>query len=120
MALSDPQSVTIDGVAISLPRVFTEGNQSRYKNTTSGVEMTVSHQYAQRTRRVVRLDKSLIVPDPLHTGINLMQRGAVYTVFDVPQMGFTPDDMLKLSLGHIGALTASTNALLKKVLEGES
>lgn len=63
--LADPQSVTINAVAQTLPAVARGVNTSTYRKDDQTVGLSVSHQYGKRTRRTVRLDYSKIVADPL-------------------------------------------------------
>jgi hypothetical protein len=45
---------------------------------------------------------------------------AVYTVFDLPPAGYTAAEALAVWVGFNGQLTASSNAVITKVLGGES
>lgn len=91
MSFSDPQSVTIDAVPYSMPRVTTEATKSLYSTADEGLKMTVSHQESKtRTRRMVRLDKRVVAADPL-TAVNVYQTVGVYLVVDEPEYGFSDD-----------------------------
>lgn len=93
MAFTDPQSVTIDGVAYSMPRVSSEQTKSLYSEATEALKMTISHQESKgRTRRMCRLDKRVVAADPL-TAVNVYQTLAVYLVIDEPEYGFSIDNI---------------------------
>jgi hypothetical protein len=89
MAYADPQSVTINSVANSLPRVGSGVNTGAFSNGDATVKMGVSHQYAKRTRRQARLDFSKIAPDPLISSTNIKYSMSAYIVVDAPVTGFT-------------------------------
>lgn len=107
MALTDPQSITIDGGAVSLPRVKTEGYRSEYLSSDEDLKMIVSHQEKKgRTRRMVRLDLRTIAADPL-TAANEYKTTSVYLVVDEPEYGFEDAVLDDLIDGLVGWLTAA-------------
>lgn len=114
--LTDPQSVTIDGVANSMPRVETAATKSIYKTADGTLKMTVSHQEAKgRTRSMMRLDKTIVAADPL-TAVNQYKTAAVYLVTDVPLSGFSIDVIDDIVQGFKAWLITAT---VSKVLGGE-
>lgn len=117
--LADPQSVTIDAIAYSLPRLENGKNAARYTNGDQTVSLSTSHTYGKRYRRVVRLDHNKISADPLVPAQNQKLGASVYLVFDQPVTGYTATDLEKIATGFLAWFTASTNANLKKVLAGE-
>lgn len=93
MSFTDPQSVTIDAVAYSMPRISTDASKSVYSEATEALKMTVSHQESKgRTRSMVRLDRRVIAADPL-TAVNEYKTVGVYLVIDKPEFGFTIDNI---------------------------
>lgn len=93
MALSDPQSVTVNSVAKSMPRVETSGSKSTYRMNDETYELVVSHEKVgsktgPRIRSMVRIQRRDIVPDPL-TAVNDYENLIVYTVIDRPVAGFS-------------------------------
>jgi hypothetical protein len=119
MAYADPQSVTISGTAISLPRVSTGENKSSYKSSDGLVQLSASSSYGNRNRRVLRLDHSKIVANP-YSSLNELQSMSNYIVFDAPVVGYTNADILAVYAGFKTAFTASTDLLISKLLGGES
>jgi hypothetical protein len=86
--LADPQSVTISGSAISLPRTSSGINSGVFTAADGTAVMSVSHQYGRRIRRVIRLDHNKIAPDPLISAQNIKHSMGLYIVADVPVTGF--------------------------------
>ncbi len=120
MALSDPQSITINSVAISLPRVSSAVNSGSYQSNDGLVQETVSHQYGKRNRRMVRVDHSKVAADPLISAQNIKYSMSTYIVFDVPVTGYTVAEAKQVVDGFIAQLNASSGALITKVLGGEN
>jgi hypothetical protein len=128
---SDPITLTpgaaFDAGAVTLPRVSQQGAVSVYQagplsvNLGSILKVTASHQYGRRNRRVLRCDYSDNAGATLTTGTTTPRSMSCYVVFDVPSAGlFTATDQLALFNGLKGTWSASTDALLKKLLGGES
>lgn len=120
MALSDPQSVTINAVAISLPRTGSNGNASTYGSNDGLVQESVSHRLGRRNRRVVRIDHSKVAADPFVSGNNVKYSMACYVVFDVPPVGYTVTEQKQVVDGFLAQLNASSGALITKILGGEN
>lgn len=120
MAFSDPQSITVSGTTISLPRVSTGAGNSSYTSADGLVTVSASHAYGRRTRRVLRVDHAKITSDPFIPAQNQKVSMSNYLVFDLPAVGYTNADALAVYAGFKGMFTASTDALISKVLGGES
>jgi len=115
--LADPQSVTINAVPVSLPRVSVGNAEATYRSADETVQLRVSHQAAKnRKRRMVRLDQTVIAADPL-TAENSSQKAGVYLVIDEPAFGFTDAELDYLVDALIAFMSSATIA---KVLGGES
>jgi len=120
MAFSDPQSVTISGTAISLPRTSVGKNESAYSSSDGLVTLSASHAYGRRTRRVLRLDHAKLTADPFIPAQNTKVSMSNYIVFDVPVAGYTNTEALAVYAGFKAAFTATSDALITKLLGGES
>lgn len=120
MALSDPQSITINSVAISLPRVTVKDSSAAYSSADGLTKLSVSNAYSKRTRRVIRVDVSKIAADPLISAQNIKYNMSTFLVVDVPITGYTNAEAKLVIDGFLTALTASSGALVTKVLGGES
>lgn len=115
---SDPQSVTINAVPVSLPRISVGDGKATYKSADGTVEMRISHVLTNknRNRHMVRLNKTVIAADPL-TAENSSCEAGVYIVIDEPQFGFD-DTNLDYQVDALIAWLTSGN--IAKVLGGES
>jgi len=129
--LTDPLSLTpgaaFDVGAVSLPRTSQQGTTSIYQagplsvNAGSLLRVTASHQYGRRTRRVLRCDYSDNAGSTLVSGTTAPRSMSCYVVFDLPAAGlFSATDQLSLFNGLKGTWSASTDAVIKKILGGES
>lgn len=118
--LTDPQSVTINAVAQTLPRTSTAVNSGSFTKDDSTVKMDISHQIGKRTRRLVKLTHSKISPDPFVPTVNLRSSMSVNLVIDVPAAGYTVVEAKQIVDALAGWLTASSGANITKVLGGEN
>lgn len=117
---SDPQSVTIGGVATSLPRVGSGIGQGVFQTSDSAVTLNISHSYGKRNRRTAKLTTKLLAADPITPSNNVPVSGSFYVVADFPVQGITPDQQKDLAAALAVWLTASTNANLVKLIGGEA
>lgn len=120
MAFSDPQSVTISAVTTSLPRTSQSGDETVYQSSDGLIKLLASHEGGKRNRHLIRLDHSKLTPDPFVPAENVKVSMSVYTVFDVPIVGYTNADQLAVFLGFKNQLAASSDALITKLIAGES
>jgi len=120
MSFTDPQSVTISAVTTPLPRVSVEDETSSYQSADGLIQLTASHNIGKRTRRMLRLDTSKITSDPFRPSENVKVSMSNYIVFDLPPAGYTNAEALAVYTGFKGLYTASTDALISKLLGGES
>jgi hypothetical protein len=120
MSLADPNTITISGSGIVLPRVSTGENKSEYMSGDGYNRLTVSHDYGKRIRRMIRFDTSKIAADVFDTSENVRKSMSNYIVFDVPDVGYTPAEQLAVWVGFNTWLTATSNAVISKALGGES
>lgn len=118
--LADPQSLTINAVANSLPAISRGVNQSSYQKDDANVKLDISHTYAKRIRRQVKASLSKIAADPLVSAQSIKYSMSAYLVVDVPVTGFTVTEAKYLVDALTAWLTASSGANTTKVLGGES
>lgn len=118
--LTDPQSITISGSAVSLPRTSSGVNAGVFTAGDGSDTLSVSHTYGKRTRRVVRLDNKKIAADPFTSGQNDAFSASVYLVVDHPSVGYTVTELAALVNGFTAYLAASSGAVVTKVLGGEN
>lgn len=120
MAFADPQSITINGSANSLPRVSSSDNKGGFSKDDQTVALSVQHTYAKRTRRMIRVDHQKTAADPVVPANNRPYSMSAYLVVDVPRYGYTPAEAKQVVDGFIANLNATSGANLVKFLGGES
>lgn len=120
MAFADPQSVTISGTAISLPRTSSGVNLGGFTSADGLTKLSASHSYGKRVRRVIRLDSSKVAADPLLAGVNVKASLSTYLVVDAPVTGFTVTEAKGVVDALVAYLTLTTGANVTKLLGGES
>lgn len=119
MAYADPQSVTISGTAVSLPRTSSGVNSGGFTAADGTTALTVAHQYGKRQRRTARLVSSKIAADPLSSA-NTKYSMTAYLVVDVPPVGYTVAEAQAVVTALCTWLTASTGANIARLLGGEN
>lgn len=121
MAFADPQSVTINAVANSLPRTSNgPGPAGAFRKDDGNVELLVSHAYGSRTRRTVRLNHRKVATDPFNSSLNAQYSMSVYLVVDHPVVGYTNVEQKQIVDALTAYLTASTGARVTQLLGGEN
>ncbi len=121
MALSDPQSVTIGATPVSLPRVSSGDYTATYSKDDGLVKLKIQHLPSKTsTRRSVRLETTDVAADPLMAGVNREVPFAITVSFQDPSVGLSLAAKKDKSIALLNALTASSGALLTKILGGES
>lgn len=119
MAFADPQTVTINAVANTLPRVGSGPNSGQFQNTDGTVKLSISHAIGKRARRTVRIDYSKIAADPI-TSENQEFTMSTYVVVDTPLRGLSVTEQKQIVDALMAWLTASSGANVTKVLGQES
>lgn len=121
MAFADPQSVTINAVAQSMPRIASGVNTGAFQTNDSFVSLSVSHQYGKdRTRRQIRLNQDKITTNLYTPSINSRYSMSVYSVVDIPNAGFSIAEQKFLTDAFFAYLTASSGAKVTQLLGGEN
>lgn len=115
---TDPQSITVNGVAKSMPRISTGAKESVYATADELFRLRISHTITQdqRRRHLVRVDQRTIAADPL-TAENSYQELGCYVVIDEPFIGFSDTEIGYLVAALAAYLTAGNVA---KVLGSET
>jgi len=120
MAFADPQSVTINAVAQTLPRVSSGVDSGVFRKDDGLVKLSVSHSYGKRTRRTLRLDTAKIAADPLMASVNVRLNMAAYIVVDTPETGYTVAEQKQVVDALVAYLSASSGARATQLLGGEN
>ena len=117
---TDPQSVTISGTAVSLPRTSSGIRNGEFSAADGTVTMSVSHAIGKRTRRTARLVHKKNAPDPLFPSTNVPYSMSFYIVADVPPVGYTVAEQKAVIDGFLANLQATSGANITKFLGGEN
>jgi hypothetical protein len=120
MAYTDPQSVTVNAVATTYPRVLTGSTVGRFVAPDGASELTIDPRgTAKRRRNVSRFYTKRTATDP-GTGLTTTVQDMSSFTIDRGLSGATDQQILDSALGHIKWLTDNTNANLKKLIAGEN
>lgn len=97
--LTDPQSITVNAVAQSMPKVISDGTSSTYEKADGTFRLKVSHQVSKgRVRSLARFEQRAVVADPL-TAVNDYETLVFYVNIDRPEVGFTSTQVQQLVAG---------------------
>lgn len=109
---TDPQSLTINTVATSLPRVSVGAYNGVYASADGAVKMTISHQNRKNGAEssLVRFDQKVVVNNPL-TGLPSAQPITTYFVVQRPanSVGVTDAQVGYLMSAALAWLSVSAN-----------
>lgn len=120
MAFADPQIVTINAVATTLPRTSSGVSSGVFTKDDGTVKETVSHAYGKRTRHSLRIDFQKVAPNPLISSTNILYSMSSYLVVDVPVTGFTIAEQKQIVDALTGYLTATSGSKVTQLLGGEN
>jgi hypothetical protein len=116
LMLADPQSVTINSVATSLPKTINGPTSNSFTSADGNTSMvTKQNTTATRFRREVRLSQKKIAADPI-SAVNKEIGLSVYVVVDEPRAGFSDVEIKYLIAALTGWLTSANQ---DKILGGE-
>ena len=120
MAFSDPQSVTINSVARTLPRFLSGTNVGTFNSADGNTQLTIDPN-GTKTRRSnkVSFRETVTVTDPV-TGLTRLETHSITIISNRPLSGVSDTVAEQLAAGAFTWLTATTNANLKKILAGEN
>lgn len=120
MAFTDPQSITIDGSTISLPRQLDKSGIGKFISADGSYTIEVAPKTGSTKVRTLRLRNTKVTADPLVTTTNVRVTDLISLTIVRPLDGYTDAEIEKQLTGLITWLTASTNANLKKFVAGEN
>jgi hypothetical protein len=122
MALADPQSITINAVTTPLPRTFSAGSESVYTSSDGLWKLSLNHNLVKqgRKRHLLRFDHAKVTSDPFVPTQNVLVGTAIYLVVDVPPAGYTNTEITQVYTGFKTLFTASSDAVITKLIGGES
>ena len=121
MAFTDPQTITINAIAIPAPRQFTGSELGKFTSADGKTVLTIDpRSTAKRNRRTVRLNQEKVTADPLIATTNVRVGDMISFTIDRPKEGYSDAEVLLQASGLISWLTASSNANLIKLIAGEN
>jgi len=115
MALSDPQSVTINAVAVSLPRTA-ESPFGEYLFADGTKSMQIKHARGNRLVSTVSLRVAKIAADPYTPTVNKPVYATISITFNRPIQGFTNVELLDFFKALEANLVATTYQNTSKIL----
>jgi len=118
--LSDPQSITISGTAVSLPKTGTGPSSGTFTSADTSTSEVISHAYGKRVRRAARLNISKVSADPLLPSTNTRSTASMTVVWDVPVNGYTVAEVKAAWDGFAAQLAASSGAMVTQILGGQN
>jgi hypothetical protein len=120
VAFTDPLSITISAVTTPLPRTSVDEDESLYTSSDGLIRVTASHDIGKRTRRLLKVEHSKLTSDPFKPTENVRVSMSHYIVFDVPPAGYSATEQLAVYTGFKALYSATSDALITKLLGGES
>lgn len=123
MAFADPQSITVDAAAITLPRVNTGAALGQFTSADGAYQIQVGPRVLQggkRTSRSAVIINTKVTADPLVATTNIRVKDSVRVVIDRPLDGYSDAEVLLQLKALIKWLTDGTDANAKKLIAGEN
>jgi hypothetical protein len=114
--LADPQTITIDGSAITFYRVPTSGTNGKFQNSDGSLTLDVFQNNTKSGERYnARLTRTLVGPDPINPAINRTYKGTqtVGGAGPVNGVGISDAQMEKDALGFAAWYTAAIRTSLR-------
>lgn len=124
MAFADPVTLTVATVAKTLPRVFVNGSDSRYRfddgaGNIFGIE--VGHTAnKQRVSHLLKVSQQKTAADVYTPDTNDIFQMSAHVVLNVPLVGFTATEQLNLVKALNDFVSAGTYGTTTKWIGGES
>lgn len=119
MSYADPQSITLSGTAVSLPRTSSGVNNGAFRAADGTLGLEVSSSYGKRVRRVAKVRQAKIAADPL-TAVNARYDMQAYLVIDTPTTGYTVAEAQAVVAALTKWLTDTSGSNVAKLLGGEN
>jgi len=120
MSFADPQSITINAVAQTLPRISSGENAGVFRKDDGTVSMRVAHTFGKRVRHTISVDHQKYAADPLVSAQNVLRSMRVSLTIDAPVQGYTVAEQKQIGDALVAYLSASTGARLTQLLGGEN
>lgn len=115
---TEPQVVTVNGVAQSLPRTSQGNGSGVFSSTALGYALKLDHSNGKRNRITFRLDNKKVAADPFVSGVNREFSMSAFLIVDTPTTGYTTTEIEQITQGLVDWLDTPGN--LTKAIGGES
>lgn len=115
---SEPQTVTVNAVAKTLPRISFGDRRGTFSSFADGLKLLVSHNSGKREASTVRFDIEKTAADPLLDGVSKPYSMSAYLTINTPKVGFSSTEISQNVQALIDWLDTPAN--LAKVINGES
>jgi len=117
---ADP-TITINAVAQALKRTSMGTNSGAFATNDGLHRLAISHSLGANNQRMIRLDRTQTVANPLTTGEFFDATDSIWLVSRTPKLGaLTVVQQKQLVDGFIAFLSASSGAAITQLLGGES
>lgn len=120
MALNDPQTITVNAVAVPMARVFEKTAPGTFVSADGTYKLEVLPVTRKTKVRTVRLRNTKIASDPLVTTTNRRVQDLISLSIIRPLDGFSDAEILDQVTAFFKWFSDGTNANLKKVIAGEN
>lgn len=117
--LTDPQSVTVAGTAISLPRTGENGTLADYTSADGLTSLRVQQSINKSTRRTSILLRTTKVAADAITGLNSRITSTISANVTSPLDGFSALELKDQFVALATLLTATSGSTMLRVLGGE-
>ena len=120
MAFTDPQTLTVNAVPNTLPRVSIGEAKGVFRKDDGNLTLQItSNKNARRVRQAFRVEHRKVAPDPLMPSTNSPFSMSVTLVVDTPIDGYSLAEKKQLVDALTAYLTASSGARVTQLLGGE-
>ena len=120
MAFPDPVTITVGGTAQTLDRIQTGSTDGLFRGSNLSLEIVPSTNRSGRSVVAARLTRRKVTTDPLVSTTNVEVKETVTIAFNRPAAGFSTAETKELYTALAAMLTASSGAMLTKLINQES
>lgn len=117
--LANPYVITVNAIAKSLNLTGTGPDTASYATADRAFRLLVSHSYGRKVRRVIQMQHDNLVANPLISGQFVNSNVKVHLVIESP-VGYDATVLKQDVDGFLASLTASSGAVVAKIIGGES
>lgn len=122
MALADPQSITFNGTAKTLPSIGSGPNSGSYRSPDGEFSIDVAHYYNKSNRAIhtTKLSRKVLTTNPLVPSQNMNILSHSTVTVNVPNNIVTVPEVTAILLAQAAWLTANSDEVATKICGGES